>query len=114
MGSNNLYYNPEKELLRVVAELNEKNMSYEFNTFMVWEHRITGDMYFAMDTGCSCPTPFENYKTIDQLTKVREIDQIYTALISWASGMSREDRPMTDEFMRAVRRSWAVTHGHPL
>jgi hypothetical protein len=40
--------------------------SYE--TLSVWRDKETGRIYYASDSGCSCPTPFENYTTLSSLT----------------------------------------------
>ena len=34
----------------------------------VWRDPATGQLYFADDSGCSCPSPFEEFYTRDQLT----------------------------------------------
>ena len=53
----NVYYDPEKFGLRVVAEL-ERGGGYEFDTLMVWQ-RQDGALVWAQDAGCSCPLPFD-------------------------------------------------------
>ena len=54
----NVYYDPEKFGLKVIGEL-EKGASYEFDTFVVWQ-KENGDLVYGTDSGCSCPTPFED------------------------------------------------------
>lgn len=62
----NLYYNPEKSGLYIVAELDE-NEAWQFSKTVVWKE-INGDkLYWAYDSGCSCPTPFEDYNGIESL-----------------------------------------------
>lgn len=63
----NPYYNPEKFGLEIVAELNPF-LSYEFDMVIVWKDK-EGNLYWAADAGCSCPTPFEEYTSIELLNK---------------------------------------------
>lgn len=57
----NVYYNPEEFGLVLVNCLDEPNLSYEYNTLIVLQHTATKRLFFAQDSGCSCPTPFENF-----------------------------------------------------
>ena len=54
----NIYYNPEKHGLTVVAEIEYSSECYEFDTRVVWKD-TSGKLYTARDSGCSCPIPFE-------------------------------------------------------
>lgn len=56
----NPYYYPEELGLKIVGELDEQDMSYEFNMLIVWKDE-NNNLYYAKDSGCSCPTPFEDY-----------------------------------------------------
>jgi len=56
--NHNIYYNPEKHGLTVVAEIEYSSGEYEFDTRVVWRD-ASGKLYTARDSGCSCPTPFE-------------------------------------------------------
>jgi len=55
----NVYYDPQKFGLEIVDTL-EANLSYEFDMFVVWKDE-RNKLYWASDTGCSCPTPFDSY-----------------------------------------------------
>lgn len=67
---NNIYYNPESYGLEVVAEIEYSSGSYEFDTRVIWKDK-QGLYWTARDSGCSCPTPFEDYDltNIDRLIK---------------------------------------------
>lgn len=67
----NPYYNPETMGLKILGTLDE-DLDYEFNTLVVWQETATKKLYYATDSGCSCPTPFEDYTTIDSLTPVND------------------------------------------
>ena len=61
-----VYHNPEKFGLRVVAEIEYSDNCYQFDTRVVWEDEI-GTRYTARDSGCSCPSPFEDYTSLVDL-----------------------------------------------
>ena len=63
----NPYYSPEKMGLVKIAEIDYSDGSYQFDTRVVWYHTESGVMYTARDSGCSCPTPFEDYTTLAKL-----------------------------------------------
>ena len=56
--SANIYYSPEAYGLTVVADIDKSSGCYEFDTFVVWKD-ASGRYYWAEDSGCSCPAPFE-------------------------------------------------------
>jgi hypothetical protein len=53
----NVYYSPEKFGLTMLGEI-ELAGGYEYDKFVVWR-RDDGSLTWASDTGCSCPTPFD-------------------------------------------------------
>ncbi len=56
----NVYYDSDKNGLSQFVCLDEDGLSYEYNTLLVLKHEESGRLFFAQDSGCSCPTPFEN------------------------------------------------------
>ena len=66
MNEYNVYYNPDKFGLHPIAEIGYSSGSYEFDIRIVWQHE-SGRYYTARDSGCSCPTPFENFAKIEDL-----------------------------------------------
>lgn len=57
----NVYYNPEILGLVIVDTLDEPDLSWEFNTFLVVQHTESGRLFYGTSSGCSCPRPFEEY-----------------------------------------------------
>lgn len=57
----NVYYNPEHFGLEIVAEIEYSSGCYEFDTRVVWKQKSSRKCFTARDSGCSCPTPFEDY-----------------------------------------------------
>ena len=66
--SANIYYAPEKFGLTPFAEFEYSDGCYQFDTRVVWKDE-QGLLWTAHDSGCSCPTPFEDYHlgNIDRL-----------------------------------------------
>lgn len=58
----NIYYNPEAFGLRSVAGIDVAG-SYEFDMFEVWTDGA--QLYWATDSGCSCPVPFDEVSLSD-------------------------------------------------
>ena len=57
----NPYYSPESAGLVLLGTV-EKEPEYDFDIVCLWQHEESGKVYFAADSGCSCPTPFEDYR----------------------------------------------------
>lgn len=72
-GSNNPYYAPEKCGLTIVGVLDDPNADYSFSYVVVWKD-AAGKLYGAHDSGCSCPSPFEDFHNLSQLTPIRTED----------------------------------------
>jgi hypothetical protein len=64
--SDNPYYAPEKFNLTILGEV-DFGGGYDFDLFVVW-HDILGNLYVGGDSGCSCPSPFEDF-TIEDLER---------------------------------------------
>lgn len=63
----NPYYDPEKCGLEKVAELDFSDGCYQFDITAVWTKKdAPGKFYWASDSGCSCPSPFEDYAELEQ------------------------------------------------
>lgn len=60
---------PEAFGLEIVADF-DGGVAYEFDMVVVWKDR-SGNLYWAADAGCSCPSPFEDYSSIESLTPLK-------------------------------------------
>ncbi|SRR6266498_856505 len=78
--SPDLYSQPEAFGLRVIGELNDPEACYSFRDLVVWQHEETGMIYYATDSGCSCPSPFEDFTSLDKATEVRFLNDFIDAL----------------------------------
>jgi hypothetical protein len=69
-GNPDVYYQPEKFDLVPLGQIDMHEPNYDFDIVAVWRHAPTGELYWARDSGCSCPSPFEDYTSLDKLTKL--------------------------------------------
>lgn len=101
---NNVSYHPEKWGLTVVAELEFSDECYCFDTRIVWKD-VTGKLFTARDSGCSCPTPFEDFNTMQDIDTFnfqeleREIEE------DLKTGYSKVDPLKAREFLKTVKDS---------
>lgn len=102
-GTPDVYYQPEKFDLVPVAEIDYSDGCYQFDLRVVWKHEPTGDCYTMRDSGCSCPSPFEDYTSLESLEKLdlaqleREVREEQGS--EWASVTAAE----AQDFLRDVR-----------
>lgn len=65
----NIYYSPEKWGLTPVADIDWSDGDYVFDYRCVWKD-ANGVFYTARDSGCSCPSPFEDYCDMASLDRL--------------------------------------------
>lgn len=54
-------YGGENEVWKQIGSADmDGNLSYEFNEVRVFQHKFHGGLLIAQDSGCSCPSPFED------------------------------------------------------
>ena len=83
----NPYYYPEKLELELIS-FDEPDIYYEYNTLCFWATK-DGQIYSASDSGCSCPTPFEDdhdrptrdevLQTLERVGSVTQAESIFDA-----------------------------------
>src|SRR3546814_4515199 len=90
------------------------NLSYEFNEVKVFQHKFHGGLLIAQDSGCSCPSPFENAvvdegKFLNSLADfdafVAEHEQIDTV---WNEDYTQRSEEHTSELQSLMRIPYAV------
>lgn len=75
MWQYNPYYNPEKcglEIIKVEGGYHD----YEYDTEVWFRDVESNAIYYAHDSGCSCPIPFENFKSLNDMTKLTLIEKL--------------------------------------
>lgn len=89
----NPYYDPEACGLEWIGKI-EDEPDYDFNILMVVQDVATGRVFYAQDSGCSCPSPFEDYHTLSAFTEVTlaSLEHFKDVVLTFGSGPSLEQR----------------------
>lgn len=103
---NDIYSNPEKFGLTLVAEIKYSLAWYEFDLRVAWVDK-DNNLYTARDSGCSCPSPFEAFE-LDDLEQI-SVEQLKDRV----SAESKEDSTYAGPkdaklFMRNVKSALEV------
>jgi hypothetical protein len=108
-----VYSNPEKFGLKHVADLDFSSGSYEFDTTAVWVNDKVKKFYWADDSGCSCPSPFEGFSTIEQLNS-GPFEQVRDHLTSrfdgggWGGYVKITELHPVVEKLHKIKMDWGV------
>jgi hypothetical protein len=104
----NIYYDPKEFGLEILSEIEPKDLSYEFEMFVVWRDPKSRELFYAQDSGCSCPTPFEDFRDRDSLTRIdrANLEQFEQEVMSWNKGSDYYRVPIDEKqkLISAVRR----------
>lgn len=97
-----VYYQPEKFGLKPVAEVDYSDGCYQFDIRIVWRHE-DGTLYTMRDSGCSCPSPFEEYTSLESLDRfdLPEIENEVANELAKDYGDFTEDRAV--DFLTKIR-----------
>ena len=95
----NIYCNPEYFDLQVIGDVDIADI-YEFNILLVLQNIITKKLYYLQDSGCSCPTPFED-ATIDCLQLITKDNMKYFESLCFNHKPANRsyDRPLKDQIL---------------
>jgi hypothetical protein len=74
----NVYSSPKTYGLKQVAEVDYSDGCYQFDLRVVWKD-AKGRLWTARDSGCSCPSPFEDTRELDRLFNWRSLEEEYIA-----------------------------------
>lgn len=55
----NPYYSPEKCGLEIFEDIDTAG-SYEYDMIVIWKRLSDNTLWWDSDSGCSCPSPFDN------------------------------------------------------
>ena len=77
-----VYTYPEKFGLNLIGEIaGDASGDYGFDIFVVWKNKY-GKLYWGEDSGCSCPSPFEDYHSVSQLNE-GSMDDLLRSMKDW-------------------------------
>jgi hypothetical protein len=90
--TNDVYNQPERFGLELLGEFDVREPDYSFDIFAVWINRETRDLYFAVDSGRSCPSPFELFDSVESLTHASKSEVIAAILSGLDDGDKADER----------------------
>jgi len=91
--------------VEVVGYAYELDLEYQFCEFLVL--RKSDVYYWASDSGCSCPTPFEYHSFPGDFKSGNVIDAL-NALTEWSKGGKIEDNGLRTALMNAPTGTYAL------
>lgn len=88
-----IHGSPEKFGLATIGEIEWSSGAYEFDLTVLWKRESDGRFVYAEDSGCSCPSPFED-KGIPDLTVLPKRGGLkeFQAHLADRQGDGRDDR----------------------
>lgn len=104
--SYDLYTSPERFDLEIVSVLSDDNLSYEYDMLVVWTDR-DGRVFYGTDSGCSCPSPFEDYRDLSDATEVTlDTWDGFSDLVNGCTAYDAADRTQTLSKVSALLRNY--------
>lgn len=85
-----VYNQREKFGLEIVGDISWDAEPYQFDLTVVWRDPKTGEMFYARDSGCSCPQPFEEYTSREKLTPIESFHE-FSDMITKSVEILKED-----------------------
>lgn len=98
----NIYYSPEAFGIEEVFDVDKSDGCYQFDQFVIWRIKDTDSYVWGSDSGCSCPSPFEN-DGLDTLSRGTLRDAINDAL-AWVKEDAESDYSWSSDARRARKR----------
>jgi hypothetical protein len=110
-----LLYSPSRYGVEIVASLDSGD-GYLFRTLLVVRSLCCNKIYAAYDSGCSCPTPFEDHKFPQDWQEITGVRQVDALVRDHYGGDDCYSAPSPDEiltFKKAVRDALPRYRGKP-
>jgi hypothetical protein len=105
--SENLYYSPEASNVDLIGTVQWGEASWDFDLTCVWRSKEDPTkFYVASDSGCSCPSPFENIELseLKPMTKHQALAALVQRGIEeddedWGSGSSADAAALIEKLV---------------
>lgn len=82
-----VYHQPEAFGLTILGTIERYEPDYSFDFVVVFRHE-DGRLFGGQDSGCSCPSPFEDFTDLDKLTQFKNWAELNKWLLEWAPPIS--------------------------
>lgn len=89
------YYSPEALSLEILCSKDIAG-DYEFDMCVMWKHGPSGRLFYAFDSGCSCPTPYEGVWFNEEGGKISTSMQEIT-VTNWEGAAQEMEREHFDK-----------------
>jgi hypothetical protein len=86
----------------MVTEIDISSGHYEFSLYRFYRKVSTDELFYAFDSGCSCPTPFEDLMS-DALTPVTSLQHFYAVLDDIRSDEYNSNPRLEDDIIDATK-----------
>lgn len=94
-----VYYNPEKYGLEIIGEVDFSDGCWQFDSLVVWRRIEDGQLFYGEDSGCSCPSPFEDVADVHGLVTATPHEiakrigerQVDNAALSWRGNYGQQE-----------------------
>lgn len=80
------YHSPEACGLEILETFERPDVSYEFDMLVFWRDLKSKKIYCLSDSGCSCPSPYENVRSMEDLTLCPDRKTAIREFDSWGNG----------------------------
>lgn len=100
----NLYYDPQDYSLEPVGEIDWSDGNYVFNLTVVWRRTSDGRLVYGEDSGCSCPSPFED-QGVEDLKPITSVSEFQDLLDKRAEDSPYRDMDVPASEYKAMERA---------
>jgi len=113
----NPYYSPKELGLEMLA-FDQPDLSYEYDTLCFWANEA-GQVFTARDSGCSCPTPFEDYEGETQEEVTQKLERVSgtidadNTLRFWNKDTYTNSKKMGGDDVHRTLSDWMALHFKP-
>lgn len=94
----NPYYSPELCGLELFYSIDTAD-SYEFDIFAIWKKLDDGTLWYDTDSGCSCPSPFDNCDHGHDLKPITK-----ETFFNFEQCLSNHNRLSPNEFISIIKK----------
>lgn len=100
-------YSPEDYDVEIVYQWDAFEPDWDFDIVLIVRDKLSRKLYAAADSGCSCPTPFEDHKYPADFVEVRSWEDVKSFInAQFPRGGYRARKPL-DNIRTAVRKALA-------
>jgi hypothetical protein len=100
-----LYSAPKNFNAEIIGSVDTAGV-YEYRILLVMKDKTTGKLYYEVEFGCSCPSPFELYNSVTELREIVSADEFAVAArnyIKTSEYATLSDREYVERLISSVQ-----------